>query len=637
VSIARYFVSTALPAALSAAAASSGDVLVSSLPGTWPASYPFTVLIDWGTVTQEAVSVTSAPTGAGSGPYTLPCTRGIDNTTAQAHATGAPVIHGVSGQDFNDVQAHIQGYTSGTSGTGNQQLHGLDDGSAVVGTTDTQTLTNKTLGAGTTLPPGTGLDWVNITAPPYSAAGDGSTDDTTAIQAALTAAETSGGVIYFPAGQYVISSTVEYNSDKPVMLIGDIANGLPGGGSEIIWNSSNAIDMIFVTGAQVAAIRDLVIYPASGVPTSSSAGSVALHVQSVHSAFIERVKIIQGAGAGYSTTGILADTNQKTFIENCEIDGYAQAVWMTAGQLCTISNSTLTTVAGSGSGAVRMDNGAQSLALLKAQSQGGDRGLYMVAGAGSNPGFISVHDFSANNPAVAGIELDAGSQFKASGMFLSGSGSPAGLSYGVIIGSGFTGQVEIIGGTVQDFSGHGIWVQGGSGYMIADSIIGGMGTETTNTYDDIHIAAGVAKWSVTNCHFDIDPFLGFRVGGTPRSAVYVESGASAEYLVAGNIFASGYATQPVINLATGATGAVRGNVGWNPVGPLTAPGVPSSGTPLANPFALDCSVYVTGGTITAISVGGTATGVTSGLVRVPASQSVTLTYTGSPSWTWFGD
>jgi hypothetical protein len=148
--VARYFVSTAQPAALSSAAASSGSVVVASLPGTWPAEYPYTVLIDWGTAIQEAVSVTSAPTG--SGPYTLPCTRGIDGTTAQAHAIGAVVVHGVSGQDFNDVQGHIQSYVSGESGTGNQQVHGLASGSSVVGTADTQTLTNKTLGSGTVLP-----------------------------------------------------------------------------------------------------------------------------------------------------------------------------------------------------------------------------------------------------------------------------------------------------------------------------------------------------------------------------------------------------------------------------------------------------------------------------------------------------
>ena len=40
----------------------------------------------------------------------------------------------------------------------------------------------------------------------YGATGDGSTDDSTAIASALTAAESSGGVVFFPCGTYTIAS-----------------------------------------------------------------------------------------------------------------------------------------------------------------------------------------------------------------------------------------------------------------------------------------------------------------------------------------------------------------------------------------------------------------------------------------------
>ena len=93
----RNYVSTALATVLSANAGASGNVQVLNLPGTWPTAFPYTVLLDWGTSTQEAVSVTSAPTG--TGPYTLPCTRGIDGTTAQAHSAGAVAVHGTTGYE----------------------------------------------------------------------------------------------------------------------------------------------------------------------------------------------------------------------------------------------------------------------------------------------------------------------------------------------------------------------------------------------------------------------------------------------------------------------------------------------------------------------------------------------------------
>jgi len=49
-------------------------------------------------------------------------------------------------------------------------------------------------------------DWLNIK--DYGAIGDGSTDDTTAIQNAINALSSNGGVIYFPAGTYKVTSTV---------------------------------------------------------------------------------------------------------------------------------------------------------------------------------------------------------------------------------------------------------------------------------------------------------------------------------------------------------------------------------------------------------------------------------------------
>jgi len=52
---------------------------------------------------------------------------------------------------------------------------------------------------------GNGLDWYNVRDSPYSATGDGVTDDTSGIASAITAAAASGGVVYIPAGTYITS------------------------------------------------------------------------------------------------------------------------------------------------------------------------------------------------------------------------------------------------------------------------------------------------------------------------------------------------------------------------------------------------------------------------------------------------
>ena len=101
----------------------------------WP-STPFTAVVDVGLSTQEPVDVTTI---VGT---TWTVTRNIDGTVGFAHANGATVTHADIGRDFRESRAHIDAASSNDS-TGHA-VHGLQASSAVVGTTDTQTLTNKT-------------------------------------------------------------------------------------------------------------------------------------------------------------------------------------------------------------------------------------------------------------------------------------------------------------------------------------------------------------------------------------------------------------------------------------------------------------------------------------------------------------
>jgi len=113
---ARYYSSSALPTVLAANLGASGNPSVTALPGTWPTSYPFCCLIDWGDSAEEAILVTSAPTG--TGPYSLPCTRGIDGTTAQAHSAGAQVAHGTTGYEPTLIQENAAAIAALEAGVG---------------------------------------------------------------------------------------------------------------------------------------------------------------------------------------------------------------------------------------------------------------------------------------------------------------------------------------------------------------------------------------------------------------------------------------------------------------------------------------------------------------------------------------
>ena len=128
--VSRYYSSVARRTTLiSDINASTTSVVVAATTG-FPSLTPYTLIIDQDTVNEEIVEVTSR-----SG-TTLTVTRGVDGTTGVSHTAGAQVEHGVSARDFSESRQHEDA---------SENVHGTGSGSAVVGTTDTQTLTNKTL------------------------------------------------------------------------------------------------------------------------------------------------------------------------------------------------------------------------------------------------------------------------------------------------------------------------------------------------------------------------------------------------------------------------------------------------------------------------------------------------------------
>lgn len=128
--MARKYSNTFAETTLTGSISNSATTITIGATAGLPASFPYTLALDYGTANVEMVTVTAL---AGSN---LTVTRGQDGTSAQSHNAGAVVVHPVSARDLSEPQVHIDATSD---------IHGLTGGAAVVGTSSAQTLTNKTI------------------------------------------------------------------------------------------------------------------------------------------------------------------------------------------------------------------------------------------------------------------------------------------------------------------------------------------------------------------------------------------------------------------------------------------------------------------------------------------------------------
>jgi hypothetical protein len=427
-------------------------------------------------------------------------------------------------------------------------------------------------------------EWLNVKTV-FGAAGNGSTDDTAAIQAAISLAETANGGVYAPPGTYKITAPLTVTAPFTLLGAGEAAT------SFALASGVNDYLVKFTQSSGAITRARFADFTISGNAANQSAGGGISAIGAVN-CFFERIHFTSCYNWGLALQAIPAGGGfgHHNKITGCSFDNAANA--------------------GFGGGGWATSSDENFWSGCDFQYLGG-----AAAPVGSYPVFL----------------LDqAGLQHVEDCVFVGSRGSATDV---IGFRSQSASQSKVIGCTFDGVGGDNVFING------TDALI--EGCTMTSVADQaatagwgagVHLEFGTARCAVTGNNVSSSATAG-KTGYLIREE---STGGAGANLIEGNPLRVNGSVAHAVLATAGAASIVRSNIGYNPVGALGPPAVPGSTTPLVNPYNVDASVFITGGTVTVIKINGVTTGLTSGQFAVPAGGSVTLTYSVAPTWTWIG-
>lgn len=396
-----------------------------------------------------------------------------------------------------------------------------------------------------------GLGWTNVVS--YGATGNGSTDDTTAIAAAITALPATGGILYFPPGTYLISSTLTITTNNVTVLgagryvsVLKAAVGLAGSDMLTFGNGSTSC-----TGGGVSAL---------GFDSASTkSGGAGIYFNKCMFMTIEDVAL------SHQYNGIHVGNNSSV-IRITDADIYTSAlngIWVDGGN-GTVNDIYISRVVADNSPAATGSgiyvSGGDAVIAEHCDFLHFANGLLLepTSGKKSRWNFFTavMFDYCTND----GIHLggDAGDIY---GCTFTNCWASSNTGQGVYIGTG-TGATEGISITSSRFITNG---QAGidlhspaTNIVLADNLIEGNSTSSSGTYSGIKVGAGVVHVSITGNR----AYNGLGHAARQGYGLDFATSSATDYIVVqGNDFSSNISGG--INNAAGATGAnqsISGNL-----------------------------------------------------------------------------
>lgn len=462
--------------------------------------------------------------------------------------------------------------------------------------------------------------WIDVRA--YGAKGNGVTDDTVALNNALYAASTSNGVCYIPhTGNYYVITT-------PLIVYGNTHVKLDG---HIILGSGANCTMIYMNGVAN------VIIDGRGFLHGNSAGQTVIAIGGIYVDYSTNVTIRDINIAYCASWPVNTVGSTDVFVENCALYSSGNSCEFAAGSSnCWFIGNLVYAIADEGiafyggvynSGAIgNIVTGSTvgtGISVLNDSGQPAachdiiisDNILYSnyYSGIECNSGIgafdphynikihnnLCHHNNQGNFGGQGGIHIGHAYLVNISGNTIHHDGNGANASYGIRIQNA-SSSVVITGNLIGD--------EGQGGAL-------GVG---------VNIEGAPYILITGNMFYDSQ---------ATKTTAYHVNGTGSYIVIRDNFFDAAIGAK--INIS-GTYCIFEDNLGVNPVGPVSSPGIPASGVAIDNPRPYQCRVFINGGTLSDIKIDGVSTGSTAKMVLLGAGENITLVYSAAPTWTWLG-
>jgi hypothetical protein len=414
----------------------------------------------------------------------------------------------------------------------------------------------------------------------FGAVGDGSTDDTSAIQSAINNLGADGGQVWFPPGVYRVAGTLNVNSTG-VHLSGSSRRGTT------LKFDNGAANCISITGA-APGVYDIKVADMF-LDCRGKTGGTTLALFRANEVLLDNLKIL-GAWNGIDCDVVNTVSIRDTLVQTAGGTGSFGIRFKAPGDssarsdVLTIYNTTVQNQYLGGDGLV-WDGQANTLRTFGLGILGSRYGVLVKNSAGSNtyyPQFLESYDLEIDGCTASAIRIEGGTQmrFTACDIFNEGGGNTSNTHAVEILADAagsITNSIQFIGGRIGACRQNAMRIAARN-VIIQGVIVAGNSVAGSNQFSALKVVAPAQDIMVKGN--TIGEYWGSLVN--TKYGIEIDSGVT-RLVEEGNSYLS-CRSGAVLNNAAGDPSVVVRGGGLQPDGSASGTGVPRRSTPPVSPY-----------------------------------------------------